>query len=106
LPDYVTGGDVFGTAPGSQLFVFDIYAPRNGELGQVSADGTPLDYVTATHAGRRAASVPILLTPGQTTTLTWTMSAAPDQRGSTSVNVTPGVARENESFVVDGGCRN
>ena len=106
LPDYVTGGDVFGTAPGSQLLVFDIYAPHSGELGRVSADGTPLDYSTATHAGRRAASVPILLTPGQTTTVTWTMSAAPDQTGSTSVNVTPGVARESESLLVDGACRN
>jgi len=106
LPDYVTGGDVFGTEPASQLFVFDIYAPRKGELGRVSADGTPLDYVTATHAGRRAASVPILLTPGQTTTVTWTMSAAPDQGGTTSVNVTPGVARESESLLVEGACRN
>jgi hypothetical protein len=106
LPDYVTGGDVFGTEPGSQLFVFDIYAPRNGELGRVSADRTPLDYITATHAGRRAASVPILLTPGQTTTVTWTMSAAPGQGGSTSVNVTPGVARESESLLVEEACRN
>lgn len=104
LPVYVTGGDIFGTEAGSQLFVFDIYAPHGGELGRVSADGTPLDYVSAAHAGRRAASVPILLAPGQTTTLTWTMSAAPDQGGNTSVNVTPGVAREDESLVVEGGC--
>ena len=105
LPDYVTGGNVFGTEVGSQLFVVDVYAPEGGQLGRVSADGVKLDYVTATSPmGRPTASVPILLTPGQSVTLTWSMKAGPDQNGDTELFVTAGVAPEDESSVVGAAC--
>ena len=47
---------------------------------------------------------PVFLDPGQSTTLSWPMTVAQAQPGSTYVDVTPGVAPEDESSVVAPAC--
>ena len=70
LPEYVTGGGVFGVAPGNIKVIANIYGvPRSANLGMMS-DGAELPHHSTTDAGYPVSAVTIELAPGQSTTFT------------------------------------
>jgi hypothetical protein len=63
LPEYITGGGVYGTAPGAAEVVGNIYLPQGFEL--VSATATNgAGFAGGVHEGRRVLTFGIDLTPG------------------------------------------
>lgn len=74
LPEYITGGGVYGTAPGAAEVVGNIYLPQGFEL--VSATATNgAGFSGGVHEGRRVLTFGIDLTPGASTGVTVTVRA-------------------------------
>lgn len=74
LPEYITGGGVYGTAPGAAEVVGNIYLPQGFEL--VSATATNgAGFAGGVHEGRRVLTFGIDLTPGASTGVTVTVRA-------------------------------
>ncbi|WP_370290698.1 DUF4012 domain-containing protein [Nocardioides sp.] len=89
LPEYITGGGLFGTPPGLQLVSVRLFAPQGGTIGEVRSNGQPLEVDRVDDAGRPVAMTFLQLSPGQTINLSWTMESAKGQLGPTDVRVTP-----------------
>lgn len=74
LPEYITGGGGYGTAPGTTEVVGNIYLPQGFEL--VSATATNgAGFAGGVHEGRRVLTFGIDLTPGASTGVTVTVRA-------------------------------
>lgn len=74
LPEYITGGGAFGTAPGVTEVIGNVYLPEGFEL--VSADsGTDDGFAGGMHDGRRVLTFGTHLEPGASTHLTVTVRA-------------------------------
>lgn len=105
LPDYVTGGGVYGTEPGTQLVAVRLYAPVGGSVDKIMLNSKPLRGTEiVTHETRPVASVYVSLKPQQTLDLTWRMSSPADQTGDVQVLVTPGVEGRDLSSVAASSC--
>ncbi len=74
LPEYITGGGAFGTAPGITEVIGNVYLPEGFKL--VSADsGTDDGFAGGMHDGRRVLTFGTHLEPGASTHLTVTVRA-------------------------------
>lgn len=105
FPDYVTGGGAFGTTPGEQLVGVTLYAPLDGQIGELEIDGEPIDGLpTVEHEGRPAQVAVFLLEPGESETLTWKVRTGPDQPGAARLDVTPPSQPGTESGRIASAC--
>ena len=74
LPEYITGGGVYGTAPGAAEVVGNIYLPEGFEL--VSSTATNgAGFAGGVYEGRRVLTFGIDLPPGASTGITVTVRA-------------------------------
>ena len=89
LPWYISGGGVYVPAGDFEANVL-IYPPAGEGVVAVTADGTPIDVAPQTHDGRKLATARVVLAPGQTVTLKYTLTAT--QRGvlAPTFQFTPG----------------
>ncbi len=92
LPDYITGGGVYGTEPGTQLVFVRIYGPYGGELSELRINGSrPAFDDIDSLGGRPVATLPISLANVKDTLITWSMRSGPGQTGATEIRLTPSV---------------
>ncbi len=107
---YVTGGGISGVTPGNVRTVVVLYPPRGGEVGTVRVGGTPAGALVAEVGGRRAASLPVELAPGQSTAVSFTVTspAGPQDRpgadGTIDVWTTPTVSAPGLEVVPVAAC--
>ncbi len=102
LPDYVTGGGVYGTEPGQQLVTVTVYGPTGGSLTDLAFDGKQTDAVLAEDRGRPVMLTAVQLVPGQRVEVTWTTTA---KRGSAlRQQLTPGLEARDGITHVEGRC--
>jgi hypothetical protein len=82
LPWYVTGGGIAGTPPGNIRTDLFLYPPRGGRIVNLSADGALTGSEVVEIQGRAVATLPRELTPGQSTSVTFTVTTPADGAGS------------------------
>lgn len=91
LPEYVTGGGVFGVAPGNVQTTVSIYAPKTGVFTGVIQDGKTRSLHTATDSGYPVSQFETLVKPGKSTT--WRLQYIGPKNATVipSLTQTPGV---------------
>ncbi|WP_264031348.1 DUF4012 domain-containing protein [Cellulosimicrobium sp. SH8] len=110
LPWYVTGGGISGVTPGNVRTVVVLYPPRGGEVGTVRVGGAPTGALVAEVGGRRAASLPVELAPGQSTAVSFTVTSPADPQdgpgtdGTIDVWTTPTVSTPGLAVVPVAAC--
>ena len=106
LPDSVTGGGQYGTAPGEQLVRMWIYAPYGGSFGAITVDGKRVDeekeFVDLD--GRMVTSVVVWLNSTEERVVNWTMETGPGQTGDGVLQMTPSVVPGTNTWGFDSGC--
>lgn len=104
LPSYVTGTELPKSSAGDMLVAVYVFAPQGG--GASKFDDNDLDFPQFTDLldGRKVIGTWVLLEPGQSKDLKWTMTSGKGQTGSTSVAVTPSVASGSSSSTVASTC--
>lgn len=99
LPAYITGNGAYGTPPGEHLVSLDLYGPQGGTLGEVTFDGERQPRAKVTdYRNHPVTQVSVLLEPGATHTVTWSMTVR--SRDAVDVRVGAGVAPEDESSLL------
>jgi hypothetical protein len=104
LPTYITGGGRYGTDPGDQLVLVSLYSPVGGTLDDIMVDAHRVRSRPTDVEGRDVITVVVLLEPGSTIDVTWSMETGPDQTGTTQVAVTPSIAEDDSSSVAASSC--
>lgn len=69
LPEYVTGGGVFGVPAGSVQTNIVAYGPVQSNVDTVAKDGQKIPFAAQRHAQRAVGTSTIKLAPGESTTL-------------------------------------
>ncbi len=82
----------------------NLVAPVGGSIDSFEVDGrTPVD-VRATLGGREISSTRVFLRPGESATLSYTLTAGEGQIGAPDLRVTPGVADLGVASVDGSSC--
>jgi len=89
LPTYVTGGGVFGVAPGLISTNLAVYAPSEGVFMEAAVDGQPAGVQTATDSGHAVVQLQTTLSPGQSTTIKMSFLGGPATTGAAELETTP-----------------
>ncbi|MBD7980419.1 DUF4012 domain-containing protein [Oerskovia merdavium] len=84
LPWYVTGGGISGTPPGNIRTDLFLYPPRGGRIVNTTADGTLTGSKVVENHGRAVAMLQRELSPGQSTSVTFTVTSGGTGGTSTS----------------------
>lgn len=106
LPAYVTGGGQYGVDAGTQIVNVQIYGPAGGTVDAIRTDGATDEAQQAGSLdGRPVRQIWVLLEPGATSDVTWTMTSGPGQVGAPRLAVTPSVAPGLTDSVPGGACR-
>ncbi|WP_427172302.1 DUF4012 domain-containing protein [Arthrobacter sp. 92] len=90
LPEYVTGGGLFGVPPGSVQTNVVIYGPAQANVENAAVDGKKTAFAANRQSGRPLGTVTVTLAPGQTSTVELTFSKIV-QHTEPNVVVTPTV---------------
>ncbi|WP_231511260.1 DUF4012 domain-containing protein [Arthrobacter sp. UNC362MFTsu5.1] len=69
LPEYVTGGGVFGVPPGSVQTNVIAYGPVQANVETATVDGKKTDFAAHRHDNRPVGAVTVTLAPGQSSTV-------------------------------------
>lgn len=69
LPEYVTGGGVFGVPPGTVQTNVIAYGPVQANIETAFVDGKKTDFAAHMHSNRPVGSVTVTLAPGQSSTV-------------------------------------
>ena len=106
LPAYVlgTGNALPKSSAGDMLVAVYVYAPEGGKASKFDDNDLDFDQFTAELDGRQVIGTWVLLSPGQSHDLHWTMTSGKGQTGNTSVAVTPSVAGGSASSTVRSAC--
>lgn len=106
LPAYVlgTGNALPKSSAGYMLVTIYVYAPEGGAAGKFDDNDLDFDQFAAELDGRPVIGTWLLLKPGQTRDLSWTMTSGKGQTGDTSVSVTPSVVGGSASSTVRSAC--
>jgi hypothetical protein len=91
LPRYVTGGGVFGVAPGEVRTIVNVYAPPGAIYLGARSGGEAVSVHSDTDDGHAVAQVPVQLTPGQSTTVEFQFLGKQAGKAELGAKVTPGV---------------
>jgi len=89
LPTYVTGGGIFGVAPGLISTNVAVYAPSEGVFMEAAVDGQPAGVQTATDSGHAVVQLQSTLSPGQSTTIKMSFLSGPSATGAAQLETTP-----------------
>lgn len=90
LPDYVTGGGIYGVPMGSVQTNVVVYGPAQSTVETALRDGKPANLATHMHGNRPLAVMALQLAPGQTSTLDFSFGKIV-QHTEPNVVVTPTV---------------
>jgi hypothetical protein len=104
LPDYLTGGGVFGTEPGTQLVFVRIYGPYGGSIDQVKIDGKSEPVSKKLLNGRPVITLAMALETKNDVVIAWSMTTGEGQTGDGRVDLTPGVQPGSESSTFASAC--
>jgi hypothetical protein len=104
LPDAVTGGGAFGTAPGKQLVIVRIFGPVGGTIADLKLDGRAIDSEPVVLGGRPVTVVVAELSGPDDVLLTWTMDTGPGQTRTGTVDVTPSVVAGDKGSSIKSAC--
>jgi hypothetical protein len=91
LPEYVTGGGVYGVKPGDVKTQVNVYAPPSAIFTSASLNGSPLDVHRDMDSGYPVAQTEALLAPGQTATLRFQFLGPPQADAKPDLVSTPTV---------------
>lgn len=69
LPEYVTGGGIFGVPPGSVQTNIISYGPSQANMETAVIDGKKSEFASYRHGDRPVGTLTIRLAPGQTSTV-------------------------------------
>lgn len=86
LPERVAGS---GPHAGSVAVNVLVYAPAGGHVGAATRDGDPLGLLAQRHDGLEVGGTPVVLAPGESTTLAVTLTTDPGARLPPLVSLTP-----------------
>jgi hypothetical protein len=87
---YVTGTGEYAPR-GDILMNLRVYGPWHGSIRSLEVDGRPVTVTGNQYQGRQVATVPVVLPPGGTMTLTGTLRTGPGQTGDIRLTSTPGM---------------
>ncbi|MDV8146995.1 DUF4012 domain-containing protein [Arthrobacter sp. B10-11] len=90
LPEYVTGGGIFGIAPGTVQTNVIAYGPVQAYIETVLVDGEKTDFAANRHSNRPVGSVTVTLAPGESSTVELTFGKIV-QHAEPNLVVTPTV---------------
>lgn len=91
LPEYVTGGGLYGVKPGDIKTQVSVYAPPSAIFMTASKDSAPLDVHRDMDSGYPVAQTNLELAPGQSATLRFQFLGAPQAGQQPDVISTPTV---------------
>jgi hypothetical protein len=89
LPEYVTGGGVFGVPPGNILTNVYVYAPDGTQPYAVTVDGQNLGFSTTEHDGHTVIAMRVELVPGQLIQLDFRLLGKAGAPATVSLEHTP-----------------
>jgi nitrate reductase NapE component len=96
LPEYVTGGGAFGTAPGTVKTLVAVYAPSNAIYLGASQDGKAAGVQTTADGDHPVAQLRTLLAPGRSTTFRVAfLGDAKHAKAAVQALATPGVRQSD-----------
>jgi hypothetical protein len=95
LPEYVTGGGVFGVPAGSVQTNITAYGPVQSNVETAVVAGKKTGFASQHHAGRPVGTVTVQLTPGQSQTVEFTFGKIV-QHTDPQLFVTPTVQAEKD----------
>ncbi|HEY0889035.1 MAG TPA: DUF4012 domain-containing protein [Nocardioides sp.] len=104
LPRYVTGSGLPKSSAGLQLVTVYVYAPEGATASDFDDNDLDFDQFTAEIGGRKVIGTWVVLDPGETTDLRWTMTSAADQTGDARLTVTPSIEPGSKSTMVRSAC--
>lgn len=104
LPKYVTGTGLPDRSRGYQLVDVAVYTPAGGEAGKFADKDLDFSQYKSELDGRPVIGTWILLKPGETRQLKWTMTSADGQDGDVNVRVTPSVLPGSKSSIAHSAC--
>jgi hypothetical protein len=104
LPSYVTGSGLPKSQAGDMLVVVYVYAPSGGGASKFDDNNLDFPQFSAVLGGRKVIGTWVVLEPGKSKDLKWTMTSGPGQTGSVHVNVTPSVVPGTSTTVVPSAC--
>lgn len=90
LPEYVTGGGVFGVKAGTVQTNISAYGPVQSHIERASQNGVKIPFNSQQHDGRPVGTLTVSLTPGQTKAVEVTFSKIV-QHTEPKLTVTPTV---------------
>ncbi|WP_406636645.1 DUF4012 domain-containing protein [Pseudarthrobacter quantipunctorum] len=90
LPEYVTGGGVYGVPPGSVQTNIAVYGPVQANVETVKLDGAKVEFAPYLHSNRPVGVFTVQLAPGEIKTVDFTFSKIV-QHAEPNVFVTPTV---------------
>ncbi len=91
-------------AQGAIAFNLRIYAPVGGEIIGMTVDGTAHSVTADKHEGRQVALLPIILKPGQKSTVTADIRTAKGQSGDGIFSFTPGMVPAPNGVAITSAC--
>jgi len=89
---------------GSIGFNLRVYAPYGGEITGLTVDGQPHSVTADKHDGRQVALLPIILGPGQKSTVTADIRTAKGQSGDGTFSFTPGMVPAPNGVRIASAC--
>ncbi|MFE4543461.1 DUF4012 domain-containing protein [Arthrobacter sp. NPDC056727] len=95
LPDYVTGGGVFGVPAGSVQTNVTAYGPVQSNIETASVDGKKTGFASYGHGGRPVGALTVRLEPGESSTVEFTFGKIV-QHTLPQLSVTPTIQSQNE----------
>lgn len=107
LPDTITGEFFPGnrTDPGQQLLVVYVSTPVGGEVVEMSVDGQRVNNPSVlSYAGRKVASVGVLLDPGKSQTVDLVLRSGKGKEGDPRLEMSPGASAGSSNATVRSSC--
>ncbi|WP_253250380.1 DUF4012 domain-containing protein [Arthrobacter globiformis] len=95
LPDYVTGGGIFGVPPGSVQTNVTAYGPVQSHIETVFVAGKKTGFASYRHSGRPVGAITVRLAPGESSTIDFNFGKIV-QHAVPQVSVTPTLQSQKE----------
>jgi len=103
LPESILGPGT-GEKRGSMRMNLRYYAPYGGHVEELTVNGAPVTVNLGDHKGREVAILPVLLAPGQKTTVEASITSGASQRKAAVFSTTPGIEPTPNNVAVPSAC--
>lgn len=104
LPEYVTGGGIYGVALGSVKTNVYVYAPPGARTTGVSIGGQPFAFVSGEENGQAVAGVEVTLAPGESARIDFSFIGGADAPTTVSLAHTPMASEPRVSLSPRAAC--